>query len=136
VEGGEGRAGGGEGDALDGLLGVRGAFPRVGRAAVRLRLAGAVGRPAVAEAALRLVQVEAAPIGEGIVGARPRRREQERDGDGCKLPSGLAVTLHSPNTQIMVACEEFFISGARESLFLALRNRPEAMAMYCLPSTA
>ena len=43
---------------------------------------------------------------------------------------------HNPNTKIIVAFDRFFISGARDNLALAFLNRPEAMAMYCLPSTA
>src|ERR1700730_8992665 len=47
-----------------------------------------------------------------------------------------AVNQSSPNTKIMVAFEKFFMSGDRASLLRALRKRPDAMARYCLPSTA
>jgi hypothetical protein len=56
----------------------------------------------------------------------------ERERAECATPP----SAYSPNTQIIVACECGRISGERVSLPLALRQRPEAMAMYCLPSTA
>jgi hypothetical protein len=54
---------------------------------------------------------------------------------GGEQTEPVAPLDYSPNTQIIVACEWGRISGERESLALALRHRPEAMAMYCLPST-
>ena len=57
----------------------------------------------------------------------PSLRKRARDAVGDQS---------SPNTKIIVAFETFFMSGERESLLRALRNRPDAMAMYCLPSTA
>jgi hypothetical protein len=42
---------------------------------------------------------------------------------------------YSPNTKTIVALERFRISGDFDSELRALRNRPEAIATYCLPST-
>src|SRR5882757_5059137 len=56
-------------DHLDQLVAVEEAVAQVGGAAIRLRLAGAVGSPAVAERALRLVLIESARIGK-IIGYR------------------------------------------------------------------
>jgi hypothetical protein len=58
-------------------------------------------------------------------------------GDDTAFVSGKApaTAYYSPNTQIIVAFDMLRASGTRDSLFLALRQRPEAIAMYCLPFT-
>src|SRR5262245_12158405 len=45
------------------------------------------------------------------------------------------VCCYNPNTKIIVAFYWLRSSGTRDILFLAFRQRPEAIATYCLPST-
>src|SRR5262245_32842320 len=54
---------------------------------------------------------------------------------GPRLRGDDNTASHSPNTNSTVAFDSVFISGERASLARPTTPMPEAMAMYCLPST-
>src|SRR5262249_48905710 len=68
-------------------------------------------------------------------GGRPHGQRRPRSES---QPHDVMITSvqGSANTNSMVAFDWFFISGERASLARATLLRPDAIAMYCLPSTA
>src|SRR4029077_2618034 len=74
---------------------------------------------------------------EGDVGrARLRRGGQQRASNRGRSRGGFHFHgNYSPNTNSTVAFDNIFISGERASLARPTTPMPDAMAMYCLPST-
>ena len=94
------------------------------------RLEGA-GGPAIAAAHMLREASSAAELAEGASNCCAARLRE----DEGTLRIDASHQSHSPNTNSTVAFDSVFISGERASLARATPPMPEAMAIYCLPST-
>src|SRR6185369_5710703 len=123
----------------------RGAAQRHGEGELEIsdvRLVDRVERREVLRAVVAMVHEPVVRFGiaqafEGDVGrARVRRHGQQRASNRGRSRDGFDLHAnYSPNTNSTVAFDNVFISGERASLARPTTPMPEAMAMYCLPST-